>query len=326
LLSWYAASDSNNDTLTYEVQVDEAGEDWSTLVGSTPDPPNGNTDELQWLVTTELIDGQWYQWRVRAYDGVKSGDWSETWTFLASSSGPFQGYFSPALGIERFTILNDEGLFTTEFTQGEKVWVIIQTERVEDADGGYHFYLLDYLNNSIDISSEFTFTQVSATSPYEYMASFVIPESLPDDYYTLKFDVRESALSGEDQFDASVILSVGENPSHYLKTYSDHQYTIESSNFDYKDQLFIKVIGTTIGAQLKDSLIIIRDYVTGTPYINRGPMTLTNKGDTHEMMIQLWIAEKPYLPGTNWYSLEVIMMRGDTLVFRGATQIRITAP
>jgi parallel beta-helix repeat protein len=82
ILMWYAGIDLDEDLLTYDIEIDESGGDWSTPIDSYRTSP----DIFSWIVSTALIDGQHYQWRVRANDGYGTGPWSDIWQFTVNSS------------------------------------------------------------------------------------------------------------------------------------------------------------------------------------------------------------------------------------------------
>jgi hypothetical protein len=75
-LIWNPAYDGDLDPLTYFIEVDEIGGDWSTLVAGN------HTQEgvLSWEVDSSLPDGT-YQWRVFANDSYENGSISEIWAF-----------------------------------------------------------------------------------------------------------------------------------------------------------------------------------------------------------------------------------------------------
>jgi parallel beta-helix repeat protein len=81
-LNWETGIDSENDLLSYYLEVDEYGGDWSTLIDSYHTPP----DILSWNATVALIDGEHYQWRVLANDGSENGSWSDVWRFTLDTS------------------------------------------------------------------------------------------------------------------------------------------------------------------------------------------------------------------------------------------------
>jgi parallel beta-helix repeat protein len=83
-LTWSAASDLNGDPLSYYVQVDEWGGDWTSLAASN----HTSLGILSWDVSTTLSDDQSYQWRIRANDGLDNGSWSDVRKFTVDTSYP----------------------------------------------------------------------------------------------------------------------------------------------------------------------------------------------------------------------------------------------
>jgi parallel beta-helix repeat protein len=79
---WHTEIDPDGDLLSYDIEIDEYGGDWSTLIDSNHTSP----DVSSWNATTALIDGQVYQWRVRANDGIENGSWSDVWRFTMDTS------------------------------------------------------------------------------------------------------------------------------------------------------------------------------------------------------------------------------------------------
>jgi hypothetical protein len=80
-LKWLAGTDPDFDPLTYDIEIDESGGDWSTLIDSF----HTKLGALSWKVTKVLNDGQDYQWRVRADDSSGTGPWSDTWQFTVDA-------------------------------------------------------------------------------------------------------------------------------------------------------------------------------------------------------------------------------------------------
>ena len=93
LLNWSDSIDPDGDSITYEVQVDKAGEDWSELDANT-----SGINISSWEVSPELKDSTTYQWRVRPTDGIENETWvdpcvlpkkssySDTWVFTVNTS------------------------------------------------------------------------------------------------------------------------------------------------------------------------------------------------------------------------------------------------
>jgi hypothetical protein len=83
-LKWNLATDNENDPLTYYIQLDENNDDWSSLVTGF----HTNVGIYSWNVTTNLIEGQTYQWRVCAHDGFGNGSWSKIQKFTVDTLAP----------------------------------------------------------------------------------------------------------------------------------------------------------------------------------------------------------------------------------------------
>jgi hypothetical protein len=82
-LKWDTGTDLDGDLLTYEIEIDEYGGDWSTPLESNQTA----TDVLSWIVFPSLNDGK-YQWRVCANDSYENGPWSDIWNFTLDTDEP----------------------------------------------------------------------------------------------------------------------------------------------------------------------------------------------------------------------------------------------
>jgi parallel beta-helix repeat protein len=83
-LKWKIGTDPNFDILTYIVEVDEFGGDWNKLIANYQTSPG----VLSWTIPIDLIDGNSYQWRVRANDSYANGSWSDIWKFTIDKDIP----------------------------------------------------------------------------------------------------------------------------------------------------------------------------------------------------------------------------------------------
>lgn len=83
-LKWEIGTDPNNDILSYIIEVDEFGGDWNTLIANYQTSPG----VLSWIISTNLIDGNSYQWRVLANDSYDNGPWSDISTFTIDKDIP----------------------------------------------------------------------------------------------------------------------------------------------------------------------------------------------------------------------------------------------
>lgn len=82
-LTWSASTDNESDPLTYFIEVDEFGGDWSTYVGYN----HTDVGILTWDIPSSIPDGS-YQWRVRANDSLENGTWSDIWKFTIDTGIP----------------------------------------------------------------------------------------------------------------------------------------------------------------------------------------------------------------------------------------------
>lgn len=125
--NWTAGFDVNGDALTYELQVAETGDDWTTLVAY------GNTEanELNWTVTMPLLDGNYY-WRVCANDSLQNGSWSEVWRFTIDTTAPSSVVSMPITN-EYYNKLNElSGTATDPMNGTGVVQVEITIKRLSD--------------------------------------------------------------------------------------------------------------------------------------------------------------------------------------------------
>jgi hypothetical protein len=105
-LEWYPSNDAENDSLRYEIQVDEFNDNWASLVTNYT---TGYFD-TSWQIPSPLLDGK-YQWRVQADDGKSlpnsTSTWSSVWYFTIDTEPPLiidgSGDFSTYTG-KPFTI------------------------------------------------------------------------------------------------------------------------------------------------------------------------------------------------------------------------------
>lgn len=85
-LEWYPSFDPEGQQVRYEIEIDNASGDWSSLVRFKFTGYN----TTNWSVTPPLPDGS-YQWRVRANDTNitnATGAWSEVWFFTVDTTPP----------------------------------------------------------------------------------------------------------------------------------------------------------------------------------------------------------------------------------------------
>jgi hypothetical protein len=94
LLNWSDVTDPDGDNVTYIVQVDEIGGDWSNLSANA-----SGLAASDWVVSPALADDT-YWWRVKATDGIenltftdvcgpaKRSNWTAVWNFTVNVSAP----------------------------------------------------------------------------------------------------------------------------------------------------------------------------------------------------------------------------------------------
>lgn len=78
--TWYNATDAENDTLTYNIVVDD-NSDFSSIVINISNIAEGPTTLTNYTSTVELSVSTTYYWKVRAYDGTNYGDFSNAFNF-----------------------------------------------------------------------------------------------------------------------------------------------------------------------------------------------------------------------------------------------------
>ncbi|MEM4245507.1 MAG: fibronectin type III domain-containing protein [Candidatus Nanoarchaeia archaeon] len=81
---WYNATDADSPSLSYHLQVDEVESGFSSPVVDVSAIPEGSSF-TSYTINDSLSFDVNYSWRVRAYDGVDYGDWSDSWTFTIPS-------------------------------------------------------------------------------------------------------------------------------------------------------------------------------------------------------------------------------------------------
>jgi len=100
---WLNTTDPDGDSLTYNIQIKQCGtSDPSTCNPDTvdftsftqegeiniTDIPEG-TNITEYISMAEVTADWNYTWRVRAFDGIAYGEWSENWTFMVPSTVMF---------------------------------------------------------------------------------------------------------------------------------------------------------------------------------------------------------------------------------------------
>ena len=83
VFTWQEAVDPNGDLLTYDINITRI-----TFTGEPTCSVNSITqDEIEALTYTsaDLCVDDWYEWKVRAYDGQEYGQYSEIWNFSIQS-------------------------------------------------------------------------------------------------------------------------------------------------------------------------------------------------------------------------------------------------
>lgn len=83
-LNWDPVFDADDDPISYIVEVDLFGGDWSSPVISK----QVSEGIISWEVNTPLVDDNKYKWRVRANDSIENGSWSEIWEFTVDIDIP----------------------------------------------------------------------------------------------------------------------------------------------------------------------------------------------------------------------------------------------
>jgi parallel beta-helix repeat protein len=138
-LTWMKGNDTNGDTLSYFVQVDESGGDWSTLVDST----HTNPGVLSWDVFNTLTDDSSYQWRVRGNDTLQNSTWSDTWVFTIDSDQ---------------LVANKPQIHGAYNTTGTVRWWWTPTPDTGSGIVGYYVYIGSTANANDVVNGEFVST------------------------------------------------------------------------------------------------------------------------------------------------------------------------
>ncbi|MBD3217692.1 MAG: hypothetical protein GF310_05395 [candidate division Zixibacteria bacterium] len=74
------STDPDGDDLRYSFQV-ALSSDFSSIEAQVSNLSEGSGDNTSWTVSPELLDGNAYYWRVRAYDGTDYSNWSDSRSF-----------------------------------------------------------------------------------------------------------------------------------------------------------------------------------------------------------------------------------------------------
>ncbi len=179
LLEWYPSFDAENDSLRYEVEVDENTGDWSSLVAYNV---TGFSD-TSWEITPALTPGT-YKWRVRADDGKalpnSTSLWSSVWYFTIDIKPPFNpqgsGDFTAYTG-KPFTIYAN----FSDNTSSVSISTIYYKKHIEPSYKSQlmaesmlnHFYITNQMMgiNTTDDDDDYIFHIIAvdeARNPFKY--------------------------------------------------------------------------------------------------------------------------------------------------------------
>ncbi|MCK5107222.1 MAG: LamG domain-containing protein [Nanoarchaeota archaeon] len=163
ILNWSAATDPENDDLTYEVNVTRI-----TFDGEPSCSVNSisvSSISILNYTTRELCIDDWYEWKIRANDGTNNGEWSDIWNFSVQSyisvnilqnninfTGLYvgdsintSGNSSHALKIENagnvklnFTIYGNESLWIREYADLNTSYFQFKANNSDDESGTFN--------------------------------------------------------------------------------------------------------------------------------------------------------------------------------------------
>lgn len=236
LLTWYPSYDADGSPLRYEIEVDEYGGDWSSLVAYNITAFYSTS----WVVTPSLTNNQTYQWRVRADDGLgqtnSTGPWSPVWSFTIDFTAP--------------TLL--DGSADIEVVMGEKFTVYVNYTDNTDLTTSTIFY------------KKATETQYQSQLMIEFQGSNNF--SIPSDMLGIN-----TSLSDENYFYYIVSYDLAKNQFVYSKgTSQDFQITV---NDDKKPEVIYGTGNFTVTTD-DEFTIFINSYDNvgisiGTLYIRK---------------------------------------------------------
>jgi predicted CXXCH cytochrome family protein len=186
--------------------------------------------------------------------------------------------------------------YTSTFNPGDTIYLRVTTTRIPDSGRKNRLRLNDYLRNQITSS---TWTQTSATSPYVYEATLVVPNPATS-YYVIDAQIESAA---RDRFRFSQTIEVtGVNQNFY--TYRDAGYTTKAYMFTPGSTMYVRLYGsgTTYSAANTKKGPGLKDYANNKTYNWATPPTVTQNGNWYDFSL--------VLPTTGltdgwWYSFEV---------------------
>lgn len=152
VFTWQEAIDPNGDPLTYDINITRitfTGEPSCSINSITQD----NIEALTYTSAALCID-DWYEWKVRAYDGEDYGMYSEIWNFSIQSYNAISLINS---SVDFGTMLGGE---TSNTTTNSPYPLVIQN------DGNIKLNLTIYANQSLWLRS---YAQLN-TSYFQYKA------------------------------------------------------------------------------------------------------------------------------------------------------------
>ncbi|MCK5561922.1 MAG: right-handed parallel beta-helix repeat-containing protein, partial [Thermoplasmata archaeon] len=168
-LKWTAGIDLEGEPITYQVQIDELGDNWTSLVSSK----NTSPGILKWNIPTPLIDDN-YQWRVNANDGFGNGTWSDVWMFTLDTQPPSTTITRPENNQFYHSLNTISGTVIDPMPSSGVNKVEISIKRLSD-----NYYL-----SGSDWSSEESWLVTSGANEWEYNSSAVI--WISDTQYNLR--------------------------------------------------------------------------------------------------------------------------------------------
>jgi hypothetical protein len=159
-LKWYNVTDIDGDAITYELLLSNTS-DFSNIISNVTNITE-TADLTNWIVNQTLDVDQVYFWKVRSYDGIVYGNYSDIWNFTLQSSV----IISLPINVTNFGSMN---VSSTKNTTGNDPWPLLVQN-----DG----------NVNVDIT-------INASNLWE-------SHSNPSEYYEYKIRANESNSFNED--------------------------------------------------------------------------------------------------------------------------------
>ena len=292
-----------------------------------PDEDNITESQLVYSFQNSLYDGL-HEIKISLRDNYGN----EATSTLAFITGGYTEIWNTE-GSQYFTILNQKGEQTTNFTEGEIIRIRVTSSILENAENVNKIMITGFDNNSKIIND--AFAKITNTYPHSstencFATLFDAPE---EGFYTVKMELEDI---DNDKFVSYVNITVGNPSSPYLlKTYNDILLNNETAEFNSSEIIYLKIIAQDNGdvSESESEKISIDDYLEnhiidlkpGNGCISE--IVKEDLGDYayYTFNINLSQCAEELYENENWYTLNIKGLKNSAgeLIFKGAIQLNI---